>query len=370
MVKEIAMQWNGQGKGVADAIMTRVLAALLIGLAASAPAVAAGPQTESELLAVLADRAIEPGLARAAAASQELAASARNLCERRNDEALQQSRIAWKQAYLAWRTAQPMMLHGKAFKAEQLLEHWPANEAVLNGAVASKSLAHLLDNPDVRGFAGAECLLFAPADVAEATAQGRCDHLQSVVAEIADQAAANQLQWRREAPAFVAAGDGKPYLLPGDALSLVFARMLNVAERLLRDRLCAPSGFFEGAAKADLLEAWRSDASRQSFAASIDGLRRLLVGKGEGGVVDLVAVKDGLISKKNPRLAEDVRKQLDRIDEQLAGLKDGNMLRKDLQQDDKVLQPLYKSVEQLQKLIVEASLSLEVDVRGPGESQM
>jgi len=364
------MQWNDQWNSMAGAVWARVFAAALIGLMASAPAAAAGPQTESELLAVLAGKAIEPGLAKAAAASQELAESARSLCKQKNDEALKQPRLAWKQAYLAWRTAQPMMLQGKEYKAEQLLEHWPANEAVMNGATASKELTHLLANPDVRGFAGAEYLLFAPAGVDEATTAGRCDHLQSVVAEIADQAATNQLQWRRQAPAFVAAGDGTPYLLPGDALSLVFARMLNVAERLLRDRICAPSGFFEGKAKTELLEAWRSDASRQSFQASIDGLRRLLLGNGEGAVVDLVAVKDGLVSKRNPQLAEDVRKQLERIDAQLAALKDGNGLRKDLQQDDKVLQPLYKSIEKLQKQIVEASLSLEVDVRGPGETQM
>ena len=110
-------------------------------------------------------------------------------------------------------------------------------------------------------------------------------------------------------------GDGEPYLLPGDALALVFARMINVTEEMLRDRLNTPSGFFTGESQADLLEAWHSGTSRQSFQASIDGLRRLLTGAGEGGIAALVAVKDGLISRKNPQLAQDIRSQLERIDE-------------------------------------------------------
>lgn len=346
------------------------LVAVFIGAMSTPVALAAQPQTESELLVVLAGKGIEPGLAKAEATSHELAEAARSLCEQKEEAALKKAQMAWRQSYLAWRMAQPLLLQGKASKAEQLLEHWPANEAVLNGATSSKDLAKLLTAADVRGFAGAEYLLFAPAGVAEATTQGRCDHLQDVVAEIADQARANQRSWQQEAPAFVAAGDGKPYLLPGDALSVVFARMLNVSERLLRDRLNAPSGFFEGTAKAELLEAWRSDTSRQSFQASIDGLRRLMLGEGDGAIATLVAVKDGLISKKNPHLAEEIRSQFDRIDQQIAALKDGQLLHKELQKDAKVLKPLYKSIEQLQKLIIEASLSLEVDVRGPGETAM
>jgi hypothetical protein len=347
----------------------RWLAALLLTSIFGSSGHCAAQPSESNVLATQA-KGIQSGLDKAASTSRELAESARRLCEQKDGEGLKKAQLAWKAAYLAWRAAQPMMLQSKEYKAEQLLEHWPANEAVLNGATGSKDLAHLLANNDVRGFSGAEFLLFAPAGVAEATSQGRCDHLLSVVAEIADQATANQLRWLQDAPAFVAAGDGKPYLLPGDALSLVFARMLNVTERLLRDRLNAPSGFFEGAAKAQLLEAWRSGTSRQSLQATMNGLRQLLIGGDGGAITALVAVKDGLVSKKNPQLADDIRSQLTDIDKLIAGLNDGNLLYKELQKDDKVLQPLYKSIEKLQKQIIESSLTLEVDVRGPGETAM
>lgn len=354
----------------------RVLSAAHLLLAAALPLVLMGaraqaaPATEPELLRELADGVIAPELTKAASTSQGLAEAVRDLCERKSEAGLKEAQQAWRQAYLAWRSAQPAMLQGRDYKAELLLEHWPANEAVLKGATADAELLHLLNSPDVRGFSGVEYLLFTPVSVAEATTQGRCAHLQAVVGEIANQAMANQQRWQGDAPAFVAAGDGEPYLLPGDALALVFARMINVTEEMLRDRLNTPSGFFTGESRADLLEAWHSGTSRQSFQASIDGLRRLLTGAGDGGIAALVAVKDGLVSKKNPQLAQDIRSQLERIDGRIAGLPDGDSLHSELQRKGKLLQSLYRDIEQLQKQIIEAALSLEIDVRGPNEDVM
>lgn len=348
----------------------RLPAVLLIGGMIPGPAVVAAELTESDVLAGLAGKVMQPGLEETAVASQGLAEAARLLCRQKDADGLKKARKAWREAYLAWRNAQPMMLEGKKARVEQLLENWPANEVVLDGATGSRDLADLLNNIDVRGFSGAEYLLFAPPGVSEATTEMRCVHLQSVVDEIAGQAERNRQQWRHEAGPFVAAGDGKPYLLPGDALSLVFARMINVAEQLLRDRLCAPSGFFEGTSKPDMLESWRSDTTRKSIRATIAGFRRILVGDGKDGITALVAVRDGLVSKKNPQLAADIGKQLETIDKRLDDLDDGILLHEQLGKDDQLLHPLYKSIEDLQELIIEASLTLEVDVMGPGESQM
>ena len=69
-------------------------------------------------------------------------------------------------------------------------------------------------------------------------------------------------------------------------------------------------------------------------------------------------------------MAAKIGKQLDTVDKQLAELDEGIVLHKKLEKDDQLLRPLYKSIEKLQEMIVEASLNLEVDIRGPGATQM
>ena len=366
IVEELEMRLNV----LKDARGIRASVAAFIGIMSAGSAVMAGGLTENDVLAGMARDAVQPSLDKAVIDSRELVGATRDLCSRKDDQSMKEARLKWGDAYLAWRTAQVAMFKGKEYRAEQLVDNWPANEVILNGAMNSKELLHLLANQDVRGFSASEYLLFAPADVAEATTESHCGHLQSIVDEIASQATANQRRWQQDAAAFVSAGDGKPYLVPGDALSLAFARMLNVTERMLRDRLCAPSGFFEGTSKPELLESWRSDTTRKSLKATIDGLRQVLIGDGAHGITALVATKDGLVSTKNPELAQEIGNQLSDVDKRLAQLDEGVLLYKKLQKDDQLLHPLYKSIERLQDLIVEASLVLEVDVRGPGESQM
>jgi predicted lipoprotein len=342
-------------------------ALLAFGNAASA---SAAPLTESDVVAALAIQGVQSSLAQVASTANELAASARLLCEKRDAASLEQAREAWRKAYRAWRRATPF-LFGPADKLKRPLGSWPVNEVVLDAATASEDLRHLLKQADVRGYGGAEYLLFVPKDASETTAGERCAHLIDVTEEIADLASRAKEEWEQSfGSEFISAGDGKPFLIPADALSLAFAETLNVTERMLRDGIGGPSGFFgEEKAHPERLEAWRSNSSRDTFQATIEGLRLAVIGDGNVGIAGLVATKDGLVSPKDPSLAADMREQFEEIEKTIAGLGDHNLvLYKELQDNPSKLKSLYKKIDKLQKQLVEASLVLELDVRGGEEN--
>lgn len=359
------MKWITVSHPLPGLVLT--VALLAWGGAASA---AAAPLTESQVLASLAGKGAQPSLTRMADTAGTLAASARRLCEKRDPASLEQARGAWREAFLAWRRATPF-LFGPGDKLKRPLGNWPAHEAVLNAAVTSKDFRHLRGTADVRGYAAAEYLLFVPKDATTATSAERCEHLLDVTAEIAGLTGRAKQEWDKNfGKEFMAAGDGTPFLIPGDALSLAVAEMLNVTERLLRDRIGAPSGFFKENAKPDQLEAWHSRSTRDAFLATLEGLRLELVGDGTSGVARLVAVKDGLVSKKDPALAADIGKQLDKIGKTIAGLGGRDLdLHTELKNNPNKLKGLYQQIQKLQDQLVEASLVLELDVRGSGEKK-
>lgn len=347
------------------------LAALaLAGVLSASGGTAAAQLTESDVLASLAAKGIRPSLTEAADAAGRLSDASRHLCEQRDDAALASARDAWKKAYMAWRRSVPLQI-GPAGKLERQLGK-PINGMVLDAAVGDPGLRHLRKNQDVRGYAAVEHLLFVPAGAKAATAADRCAHLHDVTGEIAAVTGRARQEWDQGfGREFTAAGDGKPFLVPGDALSLALARALNTTETLLRDGIGMPSSFFEGAAKPDLLDAWRSNSTLDSFRATLEGLRLALTGDGASGITALIAVKDGLVYKHNPALASGIGRQIDRIDAVIAGLgATGPSLHAELKKKPATLKNLYKEVQKLQNQLVEASLVLELDVRSAVETSV
>lgn len=351
-------------------LLALALAVILPASYGAADPAAAPPLAEPQVLAALARTGALPDLTRAAGTAGELAAAARQLCEKRDAASLAQARSAWREAFLAWRRADPF-LFGPADKLKRSLGSWPAHEVALEAAVTQKNFRPMRSTADLRGYAAAEYLIFVPPDAAAATAAERCDHLLDVTGEIAALTGRARQEWdERFGPEFTSAGDGKPFLTPSDALGLAFGQMLDATERLLRDRVGAPSGFFVGSARPDQLEAWHSRSTRDAFAATVDALRLELVGDGKTGIAGLVAAKDGLVFKKNPALAADLGKQLDKIGQTLDGLGGRDLeLHAELTRNPAKLKGLYQQLQKLQDQLVEASLVLELDVRGSSEKK-
>ncbi|AGA89496.1 putative periplasmic lipoprotein [Thioflavicoccus mobilis 8321] len=316
---------------------------------------------ESAALRTLADAAVRPALAQLADTSAGLADAVETLCVRPQAEPLTQAREAWRTAYAAWRRAEPFLFGPmKALDLRKRIGVWPTNATVLDAAVTTEDMRDLLAAADARGYAAAEYLLFAPSDAAAAAADGRCAHLRDLTAEIADLTGRTPRIWAQDYERrFVAAGDGGPFLVPGDALSLPFAEALNVTERMLRDRIGYPSGFFEDQARPEHLEAWHSGSSRLGLTASLEGLR-MMIGAGEASIAELIATRDGVLSQPDPALAADLVHQIDKA---LADLARGERpLHEELRDRPKRLKRLYLEVERLQEQLVEATLVLELDV--------
>ena len=327
------------------------------------------PPTESDVLAAITGTAVLPSLAEVAGTARALADSTRKLCEQRDDMSLEQARDAWRDAYLAWRRAAPFLFGpADALALERRIGSWPVHSMVLDNVVAAEDRGRMADGVNVRGYAAAEYLLFVPADAAAATAAGRCAHSREVTDEIADLTARAQQEWDHGfAEQFVSAGDGKPFLIPGDALSLAVAEALNVTERMLWERLGVPSGFFKEKAKPELLEAWYSESSRDGLLATLEGLHLALIGDGRTSLAELVATKDGLVSTRDPALAADINRQIEKA---LTDLGDSDVaLRTELRDKPSRLKRLYRGIQKLQDQLVEVSLVLELDVRSPVESR-
>lgn len=317
-----------------------------------------------DVLSSLAGKGVEPSLTQAADTARELDVSARRLCENRDSASLEQARKAWREAYLAWRRAAPFMF-GSADKLKRRIAYWPVNDVVLKAAAESAEFRHLRNQPDVRGYAAAEYLLFVPGDAAGATGGECCAHLLDVTGEIADLTARAKEAWdRRLGNEFRSAGDGKPFLVPDDALSFAFAEILNVTERMLRDDIGAPSGFFvKEDVRPNRLEAWRSGTSQEAFLATVKGLRLAIIGDGEPSIANLVATRDGLVSTKDPGLAADMQRQFDKLEKTIFDLGGRDIaLYTELKDNPTRLESLYTQMQKLQEQLMEASLVLELDV--------
>jgi predicted lipoprotein len=315
--------------------------------------------TESDVLKSFVDKGVYPSLSRAAETAGRLADASQNLCAYPSDKNLQLARDAWQKAYLAWRRAEPFMF-GPAEKLYQRLGKWPANNVVLNAVAASAEYRYARGEADVRGFPAAEYLLFTPKNAAEATAGERCAHLNDVTREILELVRNSRQGWERGfGKSFVSAGNGQPFLVPGDALSLAVTQIVSVTEHMLRDRIGIPSGFFKGITKPESVEAWRSGSALDGFEATLEGIRLAVTGGGNTSVARLVATKDGLVESKNPTLAADIQQQIDKIEKVIAGLGDSDRLHR----DPLKLKGLYKQIQKLQDQLIEAALVLELDVR-------
>ncbi|WP_334319167.1 imelysin family protein [Termitidicoccus mucosus] len=348
---------SAAGRGIF--LLAGILSTLLGGISHALP-------TESDVLSALVSEGVQPSWTQVADTAGRLEASVRVVCENPTAETLGQARAAWRDAYLAWRRAAPF-LFGPADKLERRIGRWAVNGVVLDAAVDAPDLAYLLKQTDQRGYAAAEYLLFTPADAAAVTAAGRGAHLRDVTEEITRLTARAKLDWEeRFAHEFTSAGDGNPFLLPADALSRVVSELLNIIERMLRDRIGMPSGFFERTAvKPESLEAWRSGNAKEGFQATLDGIRQAVTGGGDASLANLVATKDGLVEARNPALANDITNQINRIEKTIAGL-GGDDLRLEAELPKKLSQMkrLYKQLQKLQDQLVEASLVLELDVHG------
>ena len=330
-----------------------------------APALA-GEQEQVDTLAALADSALNIEIEDLAQTSSDLYQAVNLLCSQPGPEQLEQAQQSWRKALLAVRRIEPLRLNEDMKQVRQRTSI--TNAIVLDAALADKQLEDLLEQKDSRGYLAIEHMLFAPQDAAAATTPTRCAHLQNTTAEIKDWTQSVSDQWQKTlAPGLRNTGDGQPYLAANEPMNLLMAGLLNSSEWMLRDRISVPSGLFETAAKPELLEGGISHSAVAAYGATIDGMTAILgTPDNMNGLLYLVATQDGLVSKKDPGLAEDIVDQIADIKEVLTDLQEARFpLTEGLKHNIKVLKSLYKKVNKLQKLLVKASLILELTVTEP-----
>lgn len=327
----------------------------------------AGP-SDSDVLGALAENGVSRAITRMATTGEQLKAASEQFCQQKDDESLGQAQQAWKDAYIAWSYAAPFRIGPiKDLQLYKRIGLWRANETIFNGVTTSPEFKGMLDKPEVRGYAGAEYVLFASK---EPFADIACGHLVDVTTEIAGLTGRAKEEWFGYKEGFVNAGDGMPFLLENEAMSPVMAEILNVTEFMARERVGLPSNFFAGEAKPETLEGWYSRTTGAGLEATLKGLKTALDGGVPNSMVELVATKDGLVKKKNPKLARAIRKDLKKLEKLLSKVtSDGDPLYIQLEDKSSTLKKLYKQLQKFEEHLEDLSLGLELDVKAGLEAQ-
>ena len=329
--------------------------------------------TDAEVLKALATKGMDHHLKEVAEKAEILQKNAQILCENKNKKSLEKAQNSWKAAYFSWRAASPYLV-GPAdeLKLDYKLGGWKSNDTIMEAVTSSNEYDYLRDNIEMRGYAAAEYILFVPQDATAVTTTERCSHLIDVTEEIADLTKKAKEKWDNNfKEGFITAGNGLPYMVPGDALSLVVAEILNTTEVLLRDRIGLPSNFFNGEAHPELLEAWHSKSSLNAIKAAFNGLKTSLNGDANASITQLIATRDGLTHKKNPALAKNIEKHLEKIQKILNNLSnEGPNLHSAIANDPATLKKLYKQLQKLQENLEQTVLALELDIRAGLEAQL
>ncbi len=346
------------------ALCTSLLAGFLL---AGASAAFAGP-SDSEVLASLVENGMDKAVTGIADTGKKLATMSLEYCQQKDAASLEKARQAWKDAYLAWSWAEPF--RAGPIKKLQLYKRiglWRSNDIIFEGVTTSAEFSSTLKLPEVRGYAGAEYVLFGSKDPGADLA---CGHLMDVTAEIAELTGQAKQIWDKDREGYVNAGDGMPFMMESEAMSPVVAEILNTTESLLRDRIGLPSNFFTGQAKPDGLQAWHSGLTGEGLAATLNGLKTALDGGAPNSLLGLLATKDGLVNKKDPKLAKAIRKDLAKSEKALKKLTGkGKSIYDQLVKSSSTMKKLYKQLDKLEKDLRNLALGLELDVKEGLEAQ-
>lgn len=249
------------------------------------------PASSKQVIEDITERVVLPALEQLSVSTKGLLLSAQELCKQPSSERLTETKSAWVNANLAWRKVRPF-LFGPADKLRirRQLDDWPTHALVLNALLKEQAEASLFGDKSVRGFAAVEMMLYGdqtyPAVSGQWQSDTNCLHIQDVAKEIYQLSTQLHENWLQ------AYGETFTHMQSQEALSLLFAEMLNTTDALLWQRLGIPANFFRGAVKTEQLEAWRSSQSLQGIIASLNTISIMLTDEaGKSGILSLL-IKD------------------------------------------------------------------------------
>lgn len=212
--------------------------------------------------------------------SKKLDASIQVLCNDINQLNLKQSQQDWIELNHAFNLALPLMFGiADKIRISWKLNERPTHALVLNAITKGDVAEDMLKDRSVRGFAAVEMLLFGdpayPVDLKLWSTGQYCKHLLDISNEINTLNSELSQAW--------SAGYKKQFLdlAPEQALSIIYAEILNTIDSILWQRIWVPAGFFRGDVNIEQLEAWRSAQSLPGLKASIETLAVLITGTKE-----------------------------------------------------------------------------------------
>lgn len=292
-------------------------AALLTGCAEEAP-VTLTPAAPEQVVATLVSGLAAPGFERVAQQSQVLEASVDALCTSPDEEQLSTARADWTKLNAAWRAQYPWMFGpARDLTIRRSIDLWPTYEVVLRAALEPDAEAYTRKEPNARGIAAAEMLLFGdgkfPATSSQWQDATRCAHLRDINAEITRLTGDVAERWRQDYASMMIEGDAMA------VVNLVVAEILNSTESMLWQRLGLPANFFRGNPKPEQLEAWRSGQSLAGIKSSLQTIAKIISGMDESpGIASLLVAEEPAQAEALVRASQDALAKADGIEPPLS----------------------------------------------------
>lgn len=323
-----------------------LLGALLAGCSPSEP--------QQQLSDVLADGVLLPAYSAWHEADRQLASSAKAFCAETQN--LEEARQAFLSAQSTWAALQPLML-GPLAEGNRTwqVQFWPDKrnlvarqvEALLKEDAALTPAELKNASVVVQGLSAYEYVLFDPAiDLKEPTQKARYCPLLIAIGEHQQHLAAEVLQqWQAE--------DGMAeqlkhfpnnrYAAATDAVAELLRTQINALDGL-KKKLGTPLGRqTKGKPQPYQAEAWRSNASLASLAASLASAERLWHGAAQDGLHTLLSDEQAALKQRIDAAYSDSRQRLAALQRPLSELLGDDASRAELN-------TLYDSLNTLHRL--------------------
>lgn len=277
-----------------------------------------------ETSAALVDGTLLPAYRQWQSADSQLAASAQSFCAGQQD--LDGARQAFRDAQAAWSRLQPMLVGplGEGNLAWQV-QFWPDKKNLVARQVSNLLKRHpQLTREDVekasvvvQGLTAYEYLLFDPQlDLAEGAQRTRyCPLLTAIGAHQSALADDILAQWQAEdgMAAQLRQFPNLRYAEPSEAIGDLLRVQVSALDGL-KKKLGLPLGRpGQGIPQPYQAEAWRSQGSLASIAASLEGAERLWQGQNGNGL-------RGLLDDSQQALAERIDASYEQLNQQLQAM--------------------------------------------------
>lgn len=239
---------------------------------------------QTTLLTDLYEQVISPTINEFKGESEELDNTIQKLVQTPNLSNLESAQSQWKTTMLVWKKCQLFNI-GEVEQTylENRIQKWPINSTFIleniNDTIALNSAFIEGIGSTAKGLSAIEYFIFSVdssnSDIVSALGNNprKLEYLAALSTNIKDKAADFELAWQDYSSAFKAA-TGNDF---GASISLQVNEMVGELEKLNKNKIAKPAGLSGTVVNGSLVEAMRSEYSKELIVSTIENLKATFV---------------------------------------------------------------------------------------------